>query len=412
MPDNRRSAAAGRGRRPIPGAAAACDARPAPAFHRSRNRSAMIRLPRLLAASLAAGLAGFVLHAAAQNTEPKVLNVYNWAEYIAPDTLKNFEKETGIKVRYDNYDTNEILHAKLIAGRTGYDIVVPSAHFAKAQIAAGLFQKLDKSLLPNWKNLDPALLAQQASIDPGNEHLVTWLWGYVTVGINAGKVKAALGGAPLPANPWDLIFKPEYASKLKGCGISVLDSASEVLPVAMIYAGKPPYSKDPKDYDAARKVLTDARPFLTRLSSSGYIDELANGQLCAVLGYSGDINIARRRAIEGKTGHDIVALIPPSGATLFFDSMAIPKDAPHPKNAHAFINYILRAEVHASLSNSVFYANPNLASRKFVDKAVADNPTVFLSPEDLKKMTPPDSVPQDIRRLQTRIFTNYRAGAK
>lgn len=368
--------------------------------------------PRLLVAALATSLAWAGATAQAQNTEPKVLNIYNWAEYIAEDTIKNFERETGIKVRYDNYDTNEILHAKLVAGKTGYDIVVPSAHFAKTQIQGGLFQKLDKSLLPNWKNLDPALLEQQQSVDPGNQHLVTWLWGYVTVGINTGKVKAALGSTPMPENPWDLIFKPEYASKLKSCGISVLDSASEVLPVAMIYAGQQPYSTNAKDYEAARKVLMAARPYLTRLSSSGYIDELAKGELCAVMGYSGDINIARNRAIEGKTGQDIVALIPPKGATLFFDSMAIPKDAPNPKNAHAFINYILRPEVHASLTNAVFYANPNAASKPFVDKAVATNPTVFLSAADMKKMTPPDAVPQDIRRLQTRIFTSYRANVK
>jgi putrescine transport system substrate-binding protein len=368
--------------------------------------------PRLLSAVLASTLAWAGAAAQAQNAEPKVLNVYNWAEYIGEDTLKNFEKETGIKVRYDNYDTNEILHAKLVAGKTGYDIVVPSAHFAKMQIQGGLFQKLDRSLLPNWKNLDPALLAQQESVDPGNQHLVTWLWGYVTVGINTGKVKAALGSLPMPANAWDLIFKPEYASKLKGCGISVLDSASEVLPVAMLYAGQAPYSKNAKDYDAAQKVLMAARPYLTRLSSSGYIDELSKGELCAVMGYSGDINIARNRALEGKTGQDIVALIPPNGATLFFDSMAIPKDAPHPKNAHAFINYILRPEVHASLTNAVFYANPNAASKPFVDKTVATNPTVFLSAEDMKKMTPPDAVSQDIRRLQTRIFTSYRANVK
>jgi putrescine transport system substrate-binding protein len=368
--------------------------------------------PRLLATALATSLAWAGAAAQAQNAEPKVLNVYNWAEYIGEDTLKNFEKETGIKVRYDNYDTNEILHAKLVAGRTGYDIVVPSAHFAKMQIQGGLFQKLDKSLLPNYKNLDPALLKQQESVDPGNEHLVTWLWGYVTVGINTAKVKEALGSTPMPANAWDLIFKPEVASKLKGCGISVLDSASEVLPVAMAYAGKPPYSNDAKDYDAARDVLMAARPYLTRLSSSGYIDELSKGELCVVMGYSGDINIARNRAIEGKTGQDIVALIPPSGATLFFDSMAIPKDAKHPKNAHAFINYILRPEVHASLTNAVFYANPNAASKPFVDKAVATNPTVFLSADDMAKMTPPDSVSQNIRRLQTRIFTSYRANVK
>jgi putrescine transport system substrate-binding protein len=350
--------------------------------------------------------------ASAQNAEPKELNIYNWSDYIADDTLKNFEKETGIKVRYDNYDNNEILHAKLVAGKTGYDIVVPGAHFAKSQIEGGLFQKLDRGQLPNWKNLDPALLEQMAQVDPGNQYLVDWLWGYVTVGINVGKVKAALGATPMPANPWDLIFKPEVAAKLKGCGVNLLDSASEVLPVAMIYAGKDPYSKNAKDYDAARDVLMKARPSVTRFSSSGYINEMATGALCVVMGYSGDINIARQRAIDTKSGQEIQALIPPTGATLFFDSMAIPKDAPHPKNAHLFINYILRPEVHAGLSNKVYYANPNAASKKLVKKEVADNTTIFLSPADLKKMAAPDAVPQEIRRVQTRIFTAFRAGAK
>jgi putrescine transport system substrate-binding protein len=341
-----------------------------------------------------------------------VLNIYNWSDYIAEDTIRNFEKETGIKVRYDNYDNNEILQAKLVAGKTGYDIVVPSAHFAKTQIQAGLYQKLDRAQLTNWGNLDPALLEKLNGIDPGNEHLVTWLWGYVTVGINSAKVKAALGATPLPANPWDLIFKPEYAGKLKGCGINLLDSASEVMPVAMIYAGKEPYSKNAADYDAAKAVLTAARPFVTRFSSSGYINDLAAGQLCVVMGYSGDINIARQRAIDNKAGQDIAALIPATGATLFFDTMAIPKDAKNVKNAHLFINYILRPEVHAGLSNKVFYANPNSASRKFVIKTVADNPTIFLSPADLKKITPPDAVPQEIRRVQTRLFTSFKANAK
>jgi putrescine transport system substrate-binding protein len=350
--------------------------------------------------------------ASAQATEPKVLNVYNWSDYIADDTIRNFEKETGIKVRYDNYDNNEILQAKLVAGKTGYDIVVPSAHFAKTQIQAGLYQALDRKLLSNWTNLDPALLDKLSGIDPGNQHLVTWLWGYVTVGINTGKVKAALGATPLPANPWDLIFKPEYASKLKGCGVNLLDSASEVMPVAMIYAGKDPYSKTPGDYEAAKAALMAARPAVTRFSSSGYINDLAAGQLCVVMGYSGDINIARQRAIDTKSGQDIVALVPPTGATLFFDTMAIPKDARNVKNAHLFINYILRPEVHAGLSNKVFYANPNSASKKFVVKAVADNPTIFLSAADLKKITPPDAVPQDIRRVQTRIFTSFKANSK
>ncbi len=360
---------------------------------------------------LALALCAVAATAAAQGGA-KVLNIYNWSDYIADDTIKAFEKETGIKVRYDNYDNNEILQAKLVAGKSGYDIVVPSAHFAKTQLAGGLFQPLDRAQLSNWANLDPALLEKLGQVDPGNAHLVTWLWGYVTVGINAGKVKAALGSTPLPANPWDLIFKPELASKLKGCGINLLDSASEVLPVAMVYAGKEPYSKNAKDYDAAATALKAARPSVTRFSSSGYINDLASGQLCVVMGYSGDINIARQRAIDNKTGQDIQALVPPSGATLFFDTMAIPKDAKNVKNAHLFINYILRPEVHAALTNKVFYANPNAASKKFVKKEVADNATIFLSPADLKKLTVPDAVPQDIRRVQTRLFTSFKANTK
>jgi putrescine transport system substrate-binding protein len=368
-----------------------------------------LRPTRLL---LALSLACAAFTAGAQGAEPKVLNIYNWSDYIADDTIKNFEKETGIKVRYDNYDNNEILHAKLVAGKSGYDIVVPSAHFAKTQIQGGLFQPLDRAQLTNWGNLDPALLDKLGQVDPGNKFLVTWMWGYVTVGINVDKVKAALGGQPMPANPWDLVFKPEYTNKLKGCGINVLDSASEVLPVAMIYAGKDAYSKNAKDYDAARDMLRAARPNITRFSSSGYINDLASGALCVVMGYSGDINIARQRAIDNKSGQNIQALIPPSGATMFFDTMAIPKDAKHPKNAHLFINYILRPEVHASLTNKVFYANPNAASKKFVQKNVADNPTVFLSADDVAKLTVPDAVPQDIRRVQTRVFTSFKAATK
>ncbi|MGY4828040.1 polyamine ABC transporter substrate-binding protein [Sphaerotilaceae bacterium SBD11-9] len=363
-----------------------------------------------IASSLLLGLSAASVAQAADAPEAKVLNVYNWSDYIAEDTLKNFEKETGIKVNYDNYDNNEILHAKLVAGKTGYDIVVPGAHFAKQQIEAGLFRKLDRSLLTNWGNLDPAILEQMAKVDPGNQYLVDWMWGYVTVGINVAKVKKALGDTPMPANPWSLLFDPQYASKLKSCGVNFLDSASEVLPVAMGYVGKPAFSKTAADYPPAGEMLKKVRPYVTRFSSSGYIDELAGGALCAVMGYSGDINIARARAIQAKNGNVIEALVPATGATLFFDSMAIPADAAHPKNAHLFINYILRPEVHASLTNKVFYANPNKASLKFVNKDVAENKSIFLSAKDLAGMTAPDSVPQDIRRVQTRIFTNFKAG--
>ena len=348
--------------------------------------------------------------------EPKVLNVYNWSDYIADDTIKNFEKETGIKVNYDNYDANEILHAKLVAGKTGYDIVVPGSHFAKTQIAGGLLQKLERTKLTNWGNLDKGLLEQLGNVDPGNQYLVDWLWGFVTVGINTAKVKAALAtppsALPMPDNAWSLIFDPKYAAKLKGCGVNFLDSASEVLPVAMLYVGKPAYSTKAADYDAAAAMLKSVRPFVTRFSSSGYINDLASGQLCAVMGYSGDINIARARAASANpnAAPAIEALMPKGGATLFFDTMAIPKDAPHPGNAHLFINYILRPDVAASLTNKVFYANPNAASLKFVKKEVADNKTIFLSDADMKRLTPPDAAPQDIRRVQTRIFTGFKAG--
>jgi putrescine transport system substrate-binding protein len=348
----------------------------------------------------------------ARAAETKVLNVYNWSDYIAEDTIKNFEKETGIKVRYDNYDTNEILHAKLVAGRSGYDIVVPGSHFAKTQIEGGLLQKLDRSKLTNWGNLDKGLLEQLAKVDPGNGYLVDWLWGYVTVGINVGKVKAALGDMPMPDNVWSLLFDTKYVSKLKGCGVSVLDSASEVIPAALMYAGKPAFSKDVADYAAAASVLTAIRPYVTRFSSSGYIEEMVGGATCLVMGYSGDINIARNRAAvaKGKTPVVIEALIPKTGATLFFDTMAIPKDAQNVENAHLFINYILRPEVHAALTNKVFYANPNGASLKFVKKEVAENKSIFLDADVAKAMVPPDALPQTVRKVQTRTFTNFKAG--
>ncbi len=364
-------------------------------------------LTTLAALALAALLP---LGAAQAQEEEKVLNIYNWSDYIAEDTLKNFEKETGIKVRYDNFDNNEIVHAKLVAGKTGYDIVVPSSHWAKLQVDGGLLAKIDKSKIPNLKNLDPAVQAQLARLDPGNEHMVNWLWGYTTVGINVDKVKAALGSMPMPANAWDLVFKPEYAAKLKSCGVSFLDSASEVLPAALHYLGKAPYSKVAADYSAAAALLKAIRPSVTLFSSSGYINDMANGSVCVALGWSGDINIARQRAIDGKTGQKIEALIPSTGGLLFFDVMVIPVDAERPGNAHKFINYLLRPEVHAALTNKVFYANPNLESRKFVKPEVASNPSVFLSAENLAKMKAPDALNNDLRRLMTRTYTAFKTG--
>ncbi len=356
-----------------------------------------------LAAALAAG-------PARAQEEEKVLNIYNWSDYIGEETIRNFEKETGIKVRYDNFDNNEIVHAKLVAGKSGYDIVVPSSNWAKLQIDGGLLAKIDKSKIPNYKNLDPAVQAQLGRMDPGNEYMVNWLWGFTTVGINVEKVKAALGGMPMPANAWDLVFKPEYISKLNSCGVSFLDSSSEVIPAALHYLGKPSFSKTPTDYTAAGNLLKSIRPYVTLFSSSGYINDMANGSICVALGWSGDINIARQRAIDGKTGQTVQALIPSNGGLLFFDVMVIPNDASHPGNAHKFINYILRGDVHASLTNKVFYANPNLDSKKFIKPEVASNPTVFLPEAELKKMLPPDSLNNDLRRLMTRTYTSFKTG--
>ncbi len=360
------------------------------------------------ASILADGGAGNCACAAAQ--EEKVLNVYNWSNYIADDTIKNFEKETGIKVRYDVFDNNEVLHAKLVAGHTGYDIVVPSDTWAHLQIEGGLLKKLDKSKLPNLVNMDPTIQAALAKLDPNNDHTVIWLWGYTTVGINVKKVRAALGDLPMPADAWDLVFDPKYISRLKSCGVSFLDSPSEILPEAMRYVGKPPYSKVASDYQDAARLLRGVRPYITMFSASGYINDMANGSLCAVVGWSGDINIARQRAIDAKNGNEIQVLIPTSTSMLFFDSMAIPVDAPHPNNALLWMNYIMRPEVHASLTNKVFYANPNAASVKFVKKEIVENKTIFLSDADKKKMTPPEAVNADIRRVISRIYTQFKTG--
>ena len=379
----------------------------------TRRKSTMKRMFCSLSSLTSALLAATALlwgPPAAAQEEEKVLNVYNWSDYIAEDTIRNFEKETGIKVRYDNFDNNEIVHAKLVAGKTGYDVVVPSSYWAKVQADGGLLMKLDKSKIPNLKNLDPALQEQLAKLDPGNQFQVNWLWGFTTIGINVDKVKAALGSTPMPDNAWDLVFKPEYISKLKGCGVSFLDSATEVVPAALHYLGKPAYSKNQADYAGVAPLLKSIRPYVTLFSSSGYINDMANGSICVALGWSGDVNIARQRAIDGKTGQKIEALIPKTGGVLFFDVMVIPADAPHPGNAHKFIDYILRPEVHASLTNKVFYANPNAASKKFVKPEVANNPTVFPTPEDMKKMQAPDALSNDIRRTMTRLYTSFKTG--
>ena len=343
------------------------------------------------------------------NTEEKVLNIYNWADYISADMVANFEKETGIKVNYQTFENNEGLHAKLVAGNSGFDLVVPGAVFAKSQIDGGLLMKLDKSKIPNLGNLDPAIMSKLASVDAGNDYLVPWAWSYTTVGINKAKVAKALGSTPMPENAWDLVFNPIYTAKLKTCGIAYLDSPTEVIPPAMLYLGKNAYSNDPADHKAAGVMLAKVRPHI-RLFTSTMIDDLAGGKACVALGWAGDMNIARGRAIENKSSNEIEVLLPKTGGLIFFDSLAIPKDATHPQNAAAFIDYFLRPEVSASLTNELAYATANKASLDKIKPEIAQNKTVFVDAENMEKMVSPSSFSNEARESMSNVFTLFKKG--
>ena len=347
--------------------------------------------------------------AAPVNTEEKVLNVYNWPDYIAKDMLADFEKESGIKVNYQTFETNEALHAKLVAGNTGYDIVVPGAVFAKPQIDGGLFMKLDKAQIPNYSNLDPALMSKLDTIDPGNAYLIPWGWSFTTVGINKAKVAKALGDTPMPENAWELVFNPVYTAKLKSCGIAYLDSPTEVLPPAMHYLGKNAYSNDPADHKAAGEMLAKVRPHI-RMFSSTMIDDLAGGKACVALGWAGDINIARARAAENKNGNEIEALLPKTGGLIFFDTLAVPKDAKHPNNAFAFMNYFLKPAVSAALTNELGYATANKASLADVKPEMAQDKSIFPDAENLQKMISPASFSNEARESMSNVFTNFKKG--
>ncbi len=365
---------------------------------------------RVLGALLGLTIAVGLVSASEAKEEEKVLNIYNWSDYIAPDTLANFEKETGIKVRYDVFDTNEILHAKLVARKTGYDIVVPSSNWAKLQIDGGLFQKLDKKQLTNWANLDAGVLAQMAKIDPGNVYLVDWMWSYNTVGINVDKVKKALGTTPMPDNAWELVFNPKYTTKLKSCGITYLDTATDVFSAALHYLGKPAYSRDLADYNVAFEMLKKVRPDIKKFNSGGQIDDLASGNVCVAFGWAGDFNLARKRSIENKLAQNIVALVPKTGGITFMDTMAIPADALHPGNAHKFINYVMRPQVVAAITNTVTYANPNKAATLYVDAEIKNNKSIFLSDADIANLVPPEAVDSNTRRTMTRLYTRFKTG--
>jgi putrescine transport system substrate-binding protein len=346
---------------------------------------------------------------APEPTEEKVLNIYHWPDYIAKDMVANFEKESGIKVNYQTFENNEALQAKLVAGNSGYDIVVPGAVFVKAQIDGGLLAKLDKSKIANYGNLDPDLMSKLNQVDPGNDYVVPWAWSYTTVGINKAKVAKALGSTPMPENAWDLVFNPTYTAKLKSCGIAYLDSPTEVIPPAMHYLGKNPYSNDAADHKAAGEMLAKVRPHI-RLFSSTMIDDLAGGKACVALGWAGDMNIAKARAIENKNGNDIQVLLPSTGGLIFMDNLAIPKDAKHPNNAMAFINYFLKPEVSASLTNELSYPTANKASVANVTPEIAADKTVFVDADNMKKMVSPASFSNEARESMSNVYTQFKKG--
>lgn len=347
--------------------------------------------------------------APAASGEEKVLNIYNWPDYIAQDMVAKFERETGIKVNYQTFENNEALHAKLVAGNTGYDLVVPGAVFAKPQIDAGLLLPLDKTKLANYKNLDPSIMRKLSALDPGNRHLVPWAWSFTTVGINQAQVTKALGATAMPANAWDLVFNPTYTNKLKACGIAYLDSPTEVIPPAMHYLGKNAYSNDPADHKTAAAMLAKVRQDI-RVFSSTIIDDLASGKVCAVLAWAGDINIAKMRALENKNGNTIVALLPSNGGLVFFDTLAIAQNAKHPNNAHAFIDYFLRPDVSASLTNEIHYATANKASVPQVKAEIAQDNTIFPDAATLEKMPVPNSFSNEARQSMANLYTLFKQG--
>jgi putrescine transport system substrate-binding protein len=340
--------------------------------------------------------------------EEKVLNLYIWNDYLADDTIPNFEKETGIKVSVSNFGSNEELDSKLAPGSSGYDVVVPSASTYERQIKAGYYQKLDKSLLPNLANMDPEIQNRLALQDPNNEYAVLHMWGTTGIGYNVDKVKAAAPNAPLDS--WRLIFDPAVAKSLEKCGIAVLDSATEMFSMTLAAMGKNPNSQDPADLEAAGAELMKIRPFLRYIDTQRMITDLANGDICVAVGYNGDILQARDRAVENNTGQTIAYMIPKEGSIIWFDSYLIPKDAPHPKNAHAFINYMLKPEVIAAVSNYTNYANGNAAATELVDEEVRNDPGVYPPPEVLAKLAPDLTDTEETTRIMTRMWTRFMTG--
>jgi putrescine transport system substrate-binding protein len=340
--------------------------------------------------------------------EEKVVNVYNWSDYIDPAMVEAFTKETGIKVNYDVFDSNEVLQTKLLAGNTGYDVVVPSASFLEVQIKAGVFRKLDRAKLPNWTHLDQNILQRVARHDPGNEYSVNHMWGTDAIGYNVAKIKAIDPNAPVDS--WKMVFDPAWASKFKDCGISILDAPDEVVGVVLAFLGKDPNSENPDDLKLAEETLMKIRPYVRMIHSSQYIDSLANGELCVVMGWSGDILQAKDRAAEAGQGVEIAMAIPKDGTIIWFDMYAIPADAPHPDNAHAFINYMMKPEVAAANSNFVHYATGNAAAVPLLEEGVRNDPGVYPTPEVMDKLFPNLARSPEFMRELNRSWTRFTTG--
>ena len=347
--------------------------------------------------------------ATADGASSKTLNVYNWSDYIAEDTIPNFEQQSGVKVTYDVFDSDEMVETKLLAGSSGYDVVVPSLSFLGRQIQAGVFLPLDKSRIPNLKNLDPKMLERIALQDPGNQFAVPYLWGTSGIGYNVDKIKAIFGDTAVTGS-WDVVFKPENAAKLKDCGITVLDTPSELIPIALNYLGEDPHSVDPKVIDKAAALLKSIRPYIRNFHSSSYINDLANGDVCLVVGWSGDIIQARDRAAESGNGVNVAYSIPKEGAPQWFDMLAIPKDAKNVDSAYAFINYLLDPKVAAANTNFVTYPNPVPESKPLVDKAIADDQTIYPPADVDAKLFTFAVLPPDVDRQYTRIWTELKTG--
>ncbi|KEI70962.1 polyamine ABC transporter substrate-binding protein [Endozoicomonas elysicola] len=364
---------------------------------------------RHLGKSLITAAIGCAMTLSPAVAKEKTLNIYNWSDYIAEDTIANFEKETGIKVRYDVFDSNEVLEAKLLSGKTGYDIVVPSSDFMAKQIKAGVFKQLDKTKLSEWKHLDTDLMALLETYDEGNKHSIPYLWGTTGIGYNPGLVKKYLG-EEAPIDSWDLVFDEKYISKLNKCGVAFLNAPSEIMPAALRYLGLDPNSVNKGDYKKAEELLMKVRPHVTYFHSSRYISDLANGDICVAIGWSGDVLQASDRADEADNGVVVEYTIPKEGAGMWFDMLAIPKDAENIDEAYAFLNYLLKPEVIAEISNYVAYASPNKSSVALVDEEIRENPGIYPTEEAKENLYVFAVLPPKVDRIINRSFTKVTTG--